>query len=118
MNTQEIAAAAAPAKQKSPMLTSLEKVVYTHCLETGDTIEEAKVAGYSRSPVVTLADRILVEVWDQIRVDRVQEKLELSVAWLKEQLAKERAGVRRPQDEPQGEYAVGIDMGVAPPTDA
>lgn len=93
MKTNEVAAAAAPAKQKSPMLTALERVVYEHCIETGDTIEEGKYSAGLQAAITTA-------VWDQLREERIDEKLNLSAVWLRQQLAKERAGVRRPQDEP------------------
>lgn len=76
------------------MLTDLERIVYDRCNETGDV--PATALKYD----TVLLRRIVQFVASDVRMDRITDRLERSVGWLKAQNARLRAGVRDPEDEP------------------
>lgn len=84
----------ASTRAKSPVLTQLEKLVYDRCLETGYTAEEVLQDR-------VLAQRVLESLREDVRTERVQDKLNLHAGWLRDRLDFERSCVRRPEHEPQ-----------------
>lgn len=88
-----IGAAAAPNRTRL-MLTDDERLVFMRCSESGDTPEEC----------LKFDDDIIEQVMSafekKIRLDRIRDRLERDPSWLRQQIAKLRAGVRERTDEP------------------
>lgn len=94
---------AAPKKEKL-MLTDLERIVFERCLETGDTAKDS--LEYDDK----LHSSLLVVAYEGLRETRIQARLENDLSWVKQQVAKLRAGVRNPGDEPNEPGASGAPV--------
>ena len=94
---QAVTEVAAPKKTKL-MLTDLERIVFEKCKQTGDTPQQALETDED------LRDELLTKM--PFREERIQARLDQEASWLKHQIAKLKAGVREPQDEPKGAEAI------------